>query len=77
MTNTMKKPFVMKVKDFENRLKTLNQYLALMPHDEDKDLMFSNNDMKALLLKSMPTSWQNAYLLKGACVTDNFHQMLV
>ena len=24
MTNTMKKPFVMRVKDFENRLKTLN-----------------------------------------------------
>ena len=31
MTNTMKKPFVMRVKDFGNRLKTLNRFLALMP----------------------------------------------
>ena len=65
MTNSMKKPFGMKVKDFGNRLKTLNRFLTLMPHDEDKDTIFSNSDLKALLLKSMPISWQNAYILKG------------
>ena len=76
MTNTMKKPFVMRVKDFGNRLKTLNQLLTLIPHDKHKDMIFSDNDLKALLLKSMPTSWQYAYLLKGTCVTDDFCKML-
>ena len=76
MMNSMKKPFGMKVKDFRNRLKTLNQFLALMPHDKDKDTIFSDSDLKALLLKSMPISWQNAYLLKGTWVTDDFCQML-
>ena len=76
MTNSMKKPFGMKVKDFRNRLKTLNQFLALMPHNKGKDTIFSNNDLKALLLKSMPTSWQNAYALKGTQVTDDFYKML-
>ena len=76
MTNTMKKPFGMKVKDFRNRLKTLNQFLTLMPHDKDKDLIFSDNDLEALLLKSMSISWQNPYLLEGTQVTDNFCQML-
>ena len=47
MMNSMKKHFGMKVKDFGNRLKTLNQFLALMPHDEDKDTIFSDSDLKA------------------------------
>ena len=72
MTNTMKKPFIMKVKDFGNRLKTLNRFLTLMPHDDDKDSAFTDTDLKALLLKSMPLSWQNAYLLKGTRVSDDF-----
>ena len=69
-------PFGMKVKDFGNRLKTLNRFLVLMPHDKDKDTIFSDSDFKALLFKSMPISWQNAYLLKGTQVTDDFRQML-
>ena len=76
MMNTMKKPFIMKVKDFGNRLKTLNRFLTLMPHDDDKDSAFTDTDLKALLLKSMPLSWQNAYLLKGTCISDDFRQML-
>ena len=44
MTNTMKKPFTMKVKDFGNRLKTLNLYLTLMPHSEEKDTVFTDTD---------------------------------
>ena len=76
MTNTMKKPFIMKVKDFGNRLKTLNCFLTLMPHDDDKDAAFTDTDLKALLLKSMPLSWQNVYLLKGTRVSDDFWQML-
>ena len=76
MTNTMKKPFTMKVKDFGNRLKTLNHYLTLMPHNNEKDTVFTDTDLKALLLKSMPSSWQNTYLLKGTQTTDKFQQML-
>jgi hypothetical protein len=76
MMNTMKKPFIMKVKDFDNRLKTLNCFLTLMPHDDNKDAAFTDTDLKALLLKFMPLSWQSAYLLKGTRVSDDFRQML-
>ena len=47
-----------------------------MPHDDDKDTVFTVSDLKALLLKLMPLSWQNAYLLKGTCISDDFRQML-
>jgi hypothetical protein len=76
MTNTMKKPFVMKVKDFGNRLKTLNHFLTLMHHDDNKDAAFTDTDLKVLLLKLMPLSWQNAYLLKGTRISDDYWQML-
>ena len=71
MTNVMQKPYSMKVKDFGNIIKTLNCFLALMPH-EDQDFVFTDTDLKALLLKSMPLSWQNTYLLKGSRVSVNF-----
>ena len=57
-------------------LKTLNRFLTLMPCDEDKDMMFASMDLKALLLKTMPSSWQNSYFLKGAQITDDFWQVL-
>ena len=56
MMNTIKKPFIMKVKDFGKRLKTLNCFLTLMPHDDDKDAVFTDTDLKALFLKLMPLS---------------------
>ena len=56
MMNTIKKPFIMKLKDFGNRLKTLNCFLTLMPHDDDKDAAFTDSDLNALLFKSMPLS---------------------
>ena len=76
MTNTMNKPYIMKVKDVGNRLKALNCFLSLMPHDGEKDTAFKDTDLKALLLKSMPLSQQNAYFLKGTCISDDFQQML-
>jgi hypothetical protein len=72
MTNTMKKPFILKVNDFGNRLKILNCFLTLLPHDDNKDSVFTDTDLKALLLKLMPLSWQNAYLLKGTRTSDDF-----
>jgi hypothetical protein len=45
-----------------------------MLYDDDKDAVFTDTDLKALLLKSMPLSWQNAYLLKGTCISDDFWQ---
>ena len=76
MMNTMKKLFIMRVKDFGNRLKRLNFFLTLMPHDDDKDALFTDTDLKALLFKLMLLLWQNAYLLKGTCVSDDFWKML-
>lgn len=72
MTNTMRMPFMMRVMDFGNRLKTLNQFLALKPWDEDKDMIFSDTDLKVQLLKSMPSTWQNSDHLKGTQITDIF-----
>ena len=75
MTNVMHKPYSMKVKDFGNHIKAFNCFLALMPHD-NQDSTSTDTDMNALLLKSLPLSWQNAYFLKGTCSSDNFCQML-
>ena len=72
--NTMKKPIIMKVKDFGNRLKTLNRFLTLMPHDDNNDLVFTDTDLKALLFMLMQLLWQNANLLKGTHVSDDFWQ---
>ena len=47
-----------------------------MPHDHDEDSSFSEPDLKALLLKSMSISWQNAYALKGTCTSDDNCHML-
>ena len=47
-----------------------------MPHDHDEDSSFSESDLKALLLKSMPISWQHAYALKGTCSSDDYCHML-
>jgi hypothetical protein len=66
----------MKVKDFANRLKTNNGYLTLMQHDDKIDTVFTDTDLRAMLLKSMPSSWQNAYLLKGTQNTDDSQKML-
>ena len=57
MTNSMKKLYIMKVKDFGKRLKALSCFLTLMPHDEEKDTVFTDTDLKALLLKSVPLTW--------------------
>jgi hypothetical protein len=76
MTNMMRKPFTMKMKYFGNHLRTLNHLLHLMPCDHDKDSSFSELDLKALLLKSMPISWQHSYTLKGTHTSDDYHHML-
>ena len=53
MTNTMKKLYTIKVKDFGCRLNTLNHFLALMLYDDEKDKVFTDTSLRALLLKSM------------------------
>ena len=76
MTNMMQKPYTMTVKDFGNCLKTLNNLSHLMPHDYEEDSSFSELDLKAFFLKSMPISWQHAYALKGTCTSDDYHYIL-
>ena len=76
MTNMMQKPYTMMVKDFGNCLKTLNHLLHLLPHDHEEDSNFSELDLKALLLISMPISWQHAYPLKGTHTSDDYHYIL-
>ena len=57
MTKTMKKPYITMLKCFGNRLKTLSCFLTLMSHDENKDRVFMDTALKALLLKSVPSIW--------------------
>ena len=66
----------MKVKDFGNWLKALIRFLTLMPHDDENNSVFSDTNLKALFLKSIPLSWQNAYLLKGTHISDDFQLIL-
>ena len=76
MTNTMKAPYIMKVEDFSNRLKTLNHFLTLRPYDDKKDTVFTDTDLMVFLLKLLPSTWQNASVLKRTRNTDNFWQIL-
>ena len=75
MTNTTKNLYTLKVKDFGNISKTLNCFLTFMPNDHDNDTAFSDTDLKALLFKSMPLTWHNAYLLKCSHISDDFWKM--
>ena len=45
----MNKPYIMKVKDFGNRLKTDNHFLIFMPDDDKKGTVFIDTNLKALL----------------------------
>jgi hypothetical protein len=47
-----------------------------MPHEDKMDKLFTDMDLKAFMLKWMPFSWQNTYLLKGTHNSDNFHPIL-
>ena len=47
-----------------------------MPQNK-QDSVFTDYDLKAILLRSMPLSWQNAYLQQDTFISDNFHQMLI
>ena len=44
--------------------------------DNSQDSVFTKKDLKAILLKSMTLSWQNAYRHKDKHASDNFCQML-
>lgn len=46
-----------------------------MSHDEEMGMMFNDMDLMVLHLNSMPSTWQNSYLLKATGITDNFQQM--
>jgi hypothetical protein len=43
---------------------------------DNEDSSFSELDLKALLLKSMPTSWQQADALKVTHTSDDYCDML-
>ena len=76
MINTMKQPYTMKVKGFGNRLKILYCYLTCMTQEDKIDTVLTHTSLKALFLKSMTLSWQNAYLLK-VHTSNNFWQMIL
>ena len=72
----MKQPYTMKVKGFGNRLKILYCYLTCMTQEDKIDTVLTHTSLKALFLKSMTLSWQNAYLLK-VHTSNNFWQMIL
>ena len=60
----------MKVKVFCDQSTVINQFQILMPHNNKKDTVFTGTDLKGLLQCHL-----HANLLKGACISGNFHQM--
>ena len=54
------------------QIQDIKLFQTLMPHNYEKDTVFTDTDLKALLFKSMPTTWQNSYLLKGTCTSGDF-----
>ena len=43
----------------------------MTPHDKHNSV-FTDTDLKALLMKSMPLSWQKNDMVKGKFASDNF-----
>ena len=53
MNGALKKPFTMKVQEFDNCLRVLNHLLDLFPHvGEDKN--FTDGELKTIFLNAMP-----------------------
>jgi hypothetical protein len=61
MKNVIQKSYAMRVIDFGICIETLYCYLSLMLHSK-QDYISTGTDLKDILLKSMPLSWQNAYM---------------
>ena len=47
-----------------------------MPQKNKKGMVFMDIDLNALLLRSMQSSLQNAYLTMSTCISENFCQIL-
>ena len=63
--------------NMDNQLpKVLIQPVLPDVENDKEDSSSSELDLKALLLKSMPTSWQHAYALKVTHTSDNYCHML-
>ena len=52
----------MKVKDFGHWLTMLHFFKTLIPHDDKENIMFTDTDLKALLLNFMLLSLEYSYL---------------
>jgi hypothetical protein len=57
------------VMDFGSRFKTLNRLLQLMPHPEDQNGL-SKEDMRIIIIRSMPDEWQQEFELNHAKTSD-------
>jgi hypothetical protein len=62
----------MKVLDFANRLRTVNQLLKMIPHDANKQSVLSDADLKTIFFKAMPTAWQQEFELQGKTLDDDY-----
>ena len=59
----------MLVMDFGARIKTLNRLLQLMPHPEDQNGLLIE-DMRIIIIRSMPNEWQQEFELNDAKTSD-------
>ncbi len=58
MKKDLKKPFSMDVREFFNRVNTLNRYLHEFP-GADADSHFNEEDMQEILVYAMPAMWRS------------------
>ena len=59
----------MLVMEFGARIKTSNRLLRLMLHPEDQNRL-SKEDMRIIIIRSMPDEWQQEFELKHAKTSD-------
>ena len=69
MLRYLSKPFSMLVMDYGARIKTLNRLLQLMPHPEDQ-VGLSKEDIRIIIIRSMPDEWQQEFELNHAKTSD-------
>ena len=62
MLHGCRKPANMKIRDYINRLNTLNNYLASFPPDFSDKQKFDSRDICDIIHYGMPQSWKNRFI---------------
>ena len=85
ISNGLKKPNRVPIRDFVQRIQCLNGYLELLPClyyslKAVKSMKvcgpFDDTDLESRILRKVPQSWQDQYELSGALIPQSVRELL-